>query len=119
MEVVPRCEVLDRDAVGREHLHPVGALESAVDDRPAAIEPPDREVRRRDRHRLPIDPGRDQDHPARLRVIDGGLDRVEVLRHADGSRVPGRHGFPSGSHTGRESGSRRATLILLCGRDRT
>ena len=31
MEVVPRCEVLDRDAVGREHPHPVRALESAVD----------------------------------------------------------------------------------------
>ena len=25
MEVVPRCEVLDRDAVGREHLRPSSA----------------------------------------------------------------------------------------------
>ena len=117
-EVVAGRQVLDRNAVGCEHLYPVRALEPPIDDRSIAIETADREIRRRDRHGLRVDPRRDQDHPARLRVVDGCLDRVEVLRYPDRCGVPGRHGFASGSDAGRKSQLGRDPWSILRSSDR-
>ena len=117
-EVVAGRQVLDRNAVGCEHLYPVRALEPAIDDRPIAIETADREVWRRDRHGLRIDPRADQDHPPRLGVIDGRLDRFEVLRYPDRCGVPGWHGFASRSHAGGKSLLGRDPSSFLRSRDR-
>ena len=118
-EVVARREVLDRDPVGFEDLYPIRALGSAIDDRPIAVDPADRQVRRRDGHGFLVDPGSDQDHPARLRMIDGSLDRVEILGDAHGAGVPGRYRFPAGPHPGTEQRRGGDRVVVVRADDRT
>ncbi len=96
---VPRRQVLDGHAIGFDHVDAVRELVLPVEDRSVAVLASDRDVWRRDDHRLVVHAGRDQDHAAGFGVIHGFLHGRIVRRHPHRRREPARQRFAARAHS--------------------
>ena len=102
--VVARGQVLDRDAIGFDHMDAVRAFKLAVDDRAGAVHAPDRDVGRGHGNGFPIDARIDQHHAPGLRDVYRVLDRGRVAWHPDRLGEPGRHRFSARAGIGGDRG---------------
>jgi hypothetical protein len=99
-QMVANGEVLDRHAVGFDHVDADRAFEPTIDHHPVPVEAADRDEGRRDEHRFAVDTGCDEHHAAGLDRIRGFLDRRRVVGNPHRLGETARHRFPARADLG-------------------